>query len=275
MPNIRSNRVPWLLAAGVIGVSLTGSLGAAAAEPIPREPTVISDSAATVSGAPIQEAGAGPASLKPQEQQNYESELSEFLDSSPEPTPLANNASVDEQNKYEETLAAWWETVPWDAVAGQWGCDSVVEEITFNPVNADGVTTASHGGMMQCDEIFSPSELAVVSLPELRSESDFSVLATRCNPPGGDSWCLSTSGTTLTASFQYQGAGNVTGKARAGQPGVGSSCGLGILIATGPVGIGNQGAVWYASGTINQNSYYSSSFIIGSSSIYGTWCATV
>lgn len=230
--------------------------------------------ASLLGGTSAQASEVDPASPKAQAQLDHESQLDHFLQVNPEPAPIDETASIDEQNDYAEALAAWWETVPWDAVAGQWGCESVIEEVVLNPVNADGVATASHGGMMQCEEKFSTEELAVISLPQPRGETENrrAANARYCDFPGGDDYCLARNGTTLTASFQHQSAGNKTGKARAGRPGIGQSCGLGTQIAIGPLGTGSQGAVWYASGTINQNSYYSSSFLVGSNSVFGSWC---
>lgn len=217
------------------------------------------------------------APISPAEQRGFEAELNDFLAAQPEPAAPKSGASVAEKNAYATELAAWWTDVPWDAVAGQWGCAAGIDEVNFNPADEDGVVTASHGGIMHCAVTLSDAELTKVAVPQTRSvsESEFSILARFCDFPGGDDYCLDLTGTTLTASFQYQQAGNITGRARAGQPGFGASCGLGTQIALGPLGIGNQGSVWYAAGTVNQNSYWSSSFIVGTSGVYGTWCATI
>jgi len=216
------------------------------------------------------------SAISAEEKLSHESHLSDFLRISPEPAPLAEGATADQQNAYAQELAAWWEAVPWDAVAGQWGCESTVQAVSFNPANAEGVTTASHGGVMDCAADFSEAQLAVVAIPQVRSVTESrAALARYCDFTGGDDFCLEVSGSTLTASFQYQQSGVITGQARAGQPGLGQPCGLGTQIAIGPLGMGQLGSVWYASGTVNQNSYWSSSFLLGGGAVYGTWCANI
>lgn len=186
------------------------------------------------------------------------------------------DASVSVQNAYQEAMDEWWKEVPWDAVAGQWGCALISHDVVVSEAGADGSVSAGHGGMMQCGDL-TEAELSAVSQPVSRSTTEASrgVLATYCDFPGGtEDYCLSKSGSTMTASFQWQGAGNKTGQARLGNVGLSGSCGLGSQVALGAVGIGRQGAVWYASGTVNQNSKWSSSFLISGAN-YGSWCATI
>lgn len=209
-------------------------------------------------------------------QAEYEQEISDFVAENPEPIAVGFDATVGDQNAYQETMAAWWGSIPWEAVAGQWGCELGTEKVTVSEPNEEGLVTAGHGGMMHCG-ILSDAELSIVAQPTARSTSETQrgVLATYCDFPGGtEDYCLSSSGTTMTASFQWQGAGNKTGQARLGLVGLGNACGLGTQIALGGVGLGTQGSVWYASGTVNQNSKYSSSFLIGTAN-YGSWCATL
>jgi len=223
------------------------------------------------SAAVVDDSDQAPISLS--QQVSYEAQLADFLEQSPEPQAPSPEAPVTEQNLYQESLADWWVDVPWDAVAGQWGCESVIETVSVSEPDADGLTTASRGGMLQCDAE-TAVDLSTVAEPKVKQDGTMNRATKYCDFPGGNDHCLSSSGGTMTASFQWQMAGNKTGQARLGKPGVGSSCGLGQQIALGPVGIGSQGSVWYASATVNVNSYWSSSFLI-SGAAYSTWCATI
>jgi len=53
-------------------------------------------------------------------------------------------------------------------VAGQWGCTSGVNGVTFNPPNESGVITAGHGGMADCGG-FIITDPSIFSIPETRS----------------------------------------------------------------------------------------------------------
>lgn len=206
----------------------------------------------------------------------YETQLDTFLASNPQPIAPSAGATAAQQNAYWKSMSSWWDAVPWEAVAGQWGCDAGVEGVNFNPADKNGVVSASHGGVMDCGVVLDDLTLAAVSTPVARSdqEAQLGILASYCSPSGASyRHCLSTSGTTLTATFQYLSSGNITGASRAGFVGVGNPCAQGSVVALGPVGIGAYGSVWYASGTINQNSQYSASFIVGGSGVYSRYCA--
>ncbi|SKB01579.1 hypothetical protein SAMN06295879_3281 [Agreia bicolorata] len=53
----------------------------------------------------------------------YSQQVSDFLAAHPDPAAAETSAlSRSDRDQRARELAAYWETVPWDAVAGQWGC---------------------------------------------------------------------------------------------------------------------------------------------------------
>lgn len=175
-------------------------------------------------------------------------------------------------------MASWWKLVPWKAVAGQWGCTNGTQSVTFNPADENGVVSAGQGGVMHCGTALGSGDLSRVALPEARSvlEGESGILGTYCDFTGGtEDFCIRTSGTTMTASFQWFGTGTKTGRARLGLVGAGKPCAQGSQLALGTLGTGQYGAVWYASGMVNYNSYFSSSWLYTGGSLYGRWCALI
>lgn len=104
----------------------------------------------------------------PAAQAAYESELAKFLVNSPKPSPADFESSVEGQNAYWQAVGAWWESVPWDAVAGQWGCESGIQGVTFNPATEAGVITAGYGGTGDCGG-FVLENPSILSVPETRT----------------------------------------------------------------------------------------------------------
>jgi len=131
----------------LIGAIAVGSLTVAMREPPP--PTL-----------PIAE---------PAVQAEYEKEVAAFLESNPEPQSADFDYSVDGRNVYWRALGSWWDSVPWVAVAGQWGCVSQAATVTFNPPDEHGVITAGRGGIGHCGGVVISNNPAVFSLPETRA----------------------------------------------------------------------------------------------------------
>jgi len=102
-------------------------------------------------------------------QSEYESEVTDFLANNPKPETADFGYSVDGQNQYWRAMAAWWESVPWVAVAGQWGCESQAVGVTFNPPDSQGVITAGRGGTGSCGGVSIGGNQAIFSIPESRS----------------------------------------------------------------------------------------------------------
>ena len=100
---------------------------------------------------------------------NYETEVAAFLASHPEPQSADFDHSVEGQNSYWRAMVAWWNAVPWDAVAGQWGCTSQAAAAAFNPPDERGVITAGYGGTGNCVGANSGDNPAVFSIPKTRS----------------------------------------------------------------------------------------------------------
>jgi len=140
---------------------------------------------------------------------------------------------------------------------------------------------------MNCGRAFSSEELALVAEPKARGELEADATAARgaqataavttCDFPGGIAdYCLSRNGNTMTASFQNQQSGTMTGRARLGLVGLGTSgCTQGTQYAISPLGQGGWGATWYASTTVQVNSKWSSSFLYTSGGVFGRFCATI
>jgi len=100
----------------------------------------------------------------------YEAELSAFLEANPQPSQADFDQTVDGQNAYWRTMVDWWEAVPWDAVAGQWGCQSSTQAVEFHPPDEAGVISASHGGVGTCtDASLVRTFPGVFTLPETRT----------------------------------------------------------------------------------------------------------
>lgn len=71
--------------------------------------TAVAPATPVVAAAPISEQEAA-----------YAAEVAAFTEKYPE--PISGGSSVGEVEEYAEAMHAYWSAVPWDAVAGQWGC---------------------------------------------------------------------------------------------------------------------------------------------------------
>ncbi len=78
----------------------------------------------------LAEKAEAPLSLS--DQRIHEQELRTFLSNTPPPSPALRAGGVDAQNDYWEAQAAWWDSVPWESVAGQWGCTVGETSVSFN-----------------------------------------------------------------------------------------------------------------------------------------------
>ena len=236
---------------------------------------------------------AGPAAAETSalpdsdQQVAYENELAGFLDENPAPTPVNLSSSIPVQNAYWENQAEWLAQVPWEAVAGQWGCVSSANNIVLNAPTEEGLITATYSGLMNCSSDLNSTELAVVAEPITRSSyaapSDPGVVArdikpvgeSYCDFPGGtERFCINQNGTTLTATFQWNGTGTKTGRVRLGQSDL-SSCTAGTQMAISGLGTGGSGAVWYASSSVSANANWSNSFLYTDGALYARWCALI
>lgn len=56
-------------------------------------------------------------------QRAYEQELGTFLNKYPGPVQnYPKDGSIESLNAFYAAELTWWNSVPWEAVAGQWGC---------------------------------------------------------------------------------------------------------------------------------------------------------
>lgn len=216
-----------------------------------------------------------------------ESKLVNFHAANPEPKQPAASASQEAWNAYWQRMADWWNEVPWDAVAEQWGCEAGGTQVELVE-GKDGSVTAQYSGMVQCDSDLGQPASGYVGIPQPRSQqlaaysaaskTDIGILAVQqCDLPGGDNYCLtrpSSGSSTLTASFQKGSPGTITGRARLGSVAATGSCTNGTQIALGGLGTGGQYANWYATGTAAYNGRFSSAFMVGTST-YGRHCANM
>lgn len=100
---------------------------------------------------------------------DFEMEVAAFLTNSPEPQSEDFDYSIEGRNSYWRAMAAWWDAVPWNAVAGQWGCTSQAGGATFNPPDEQGVITAGYGGTGNCSGAEVGKNPAIFSIPKTRS----------------------------------------------------------------------------------------------------------
>lgn len=137
---------------GILALGAVSGIAAAAAQPLGQaeDQTAIS---------PAVEAG-------------YEAELVAFLETNPRPESGDFDHTVNGRNSYWQSLASWWEQVPWDAVAGQWGCTSGGVEVNFNPADSEGVSSAGYGGMIDCGTRYDSGTVPMLTEPTPRSEVD-------------------------------------------------------------------------------------------------------
>lgn len=102
-------------------------------------------------------------------QASYAAEVDSFLSARPEPQSGQFGFTVDEQNGYWAARAAWWEAVPWAAVAGQWGCTTGAVSVAFNSPREDGVVTAGFGGSGDCGGYYDRDNAAIFSDPRTKA----------------------------------------------------------------------------------------------------------
>lgn len=70
-------------------------------------------------------------------QRLYEPELETFLSEHPGPVlDFSSDGSIASLNAFYAAEVAWWNSVPWEAVAGQWGCSFQSFQASFNPPDA-------------------------------------------------------------------------------------------------------------------------------------------
>jgi hypothetical protein len=108
--------------------------------------------------------------LSPASQSEFEAVLVEFLRENPAPESGDFAQSADGRNEYWRTVASWWDRVPWDAVAGQWGCTAGGVSVTFNPPDAAGVSSAGYGGVIDCGTRYSTGTIPLLTEPIPRSQ---------------------------------------------------------------------------------------------------------
>jgi len=99
----------------------------------------------------------------------YENAVASFLLENSEPQSGDFDSSTEGRNDYWRAMAAWWESIPWEAVAGQWGCLSSGSTVTFNPADERGVITAGHGGTGTCGGVDIGGYDAIFTVLETRS----------------------------------------------------------------------------------------------------------
>ncbi len=213
-------------------------------------------------------------------QQEFEHQLETFLRAHHEPAPLAADATMEEQNGFAKTAYDFWKSVPWEAVAGQWGCLLGNVGVTYLPADRHGVVTAAYGTIIHCGKGVAAIDPDLISEPRTKT----SLLSERaaqgqnlgplylewCSTQGNAQLCLLNPQYTIKARTLWLG-GTVTGQARLGGVSPSGPCLNGSLVAITPVGIGGYGTIWTASAQQLVNGRWSSAFII-SGGVYGRFC---
>ncbi|MBB5632113.1 hypothetical protein BKA04_000336 [Cryobacterium mesophilum] len=103
-------------------------------------------------------------------QHAYELELASFLREHPGPVQdFPKDGSAESLNAFYAAQVVWWNSVPWEAVAGQWGCSFQAFQATSNPPDEVGVISAGFGTIINCGNALSPAATAMASTPQTRS----------------------------------------------------------------------------------------------------------
>jgi len=102
-------------------------------------------------------------------QASFESKVANFLSTVPQPVASDFGYTTEGQNTYWRAMAEWYDSEPWNAVAGQWGCEGS-QSATFNPANDSGVVVAAYGGVSTCGG-FELDDPAILSTPQTRTDA--------------------------------------------------------------------------------------------------------
>lgn len=104
-------------------------------------------------------------------QRAYEQKLETFLSEHPGPVhDFPSDGSVASLNAFYAAEVAWWNSVPWEAVAGQWGCSFQSFQASFNPPDANGVISAGYGTIINCGNALSAAATEMASsAPQTKS----------------------------------------------------------------------------------------------------------
>lgn len=252
--------------------------------------------AATAGATPALAAGSSTAhsAAAIQSQSSYENEVASFLSSHPQPANVGLDASVSAQNEHWAQEVAFWKSVPWEAVVGQWGCTlkSVTVERDAQPAD-NGVVGAGYSGLMNCganasttvlkDALTVATKTAQLST---RAPSASSFAQAALSPVGPNAYvnegcavggstqdCLYAdfSAAMNEATVQWLENSTITGRARLGY--VGSGCSDGTQLAISPLGMGGQYATWYAAHSVSMDTTWVSSFVLESGT-YSRFCQT-
>jgi hypothetical protein len=125
--------------------------------------------APTGAGPRLTSAAGGIPISSPREQAQYEQTVQAFLAANPAPKNPGQEAPVAVQNSYWSAEAAYWRALPWQALAGQWGCALTGAVVTINPPSPQGVTTASAGTTANCGNL-APDLASRISIPETKTQ---------------------------------------------------------------------------------------------------------
>lgn len=100
----------------------------------------------------------------------FEQQVADFLAESPGPVQThPKDGTTASLNSYYEAEVAWWDSVPWEAVVGQWGCTLRTYEANFNPPEQSGVVSARYGVIADCGNALDATGMTWLTSPVTRS----------------------------------------------------------------------------------------------------------
>jgi hypothetical protein len=210
------------------------------------------------------------APIPHEQQRQYAAEVTDFAAHNIEPQPLFG-VSKEEFSGHADVRAAYHQKVPWEAVFGQWGCH--VEVLNNGIQFTDGAKRAVMSWATECGSL--PHGGKVIPRTEEEFQTGLVTAQARyCGTIQSGEHCLETPYTgRLNASYKWLGFGTAVGFVRAGRPGLGNPCGLGITLADSQTKVLNYDQFVLVGTDINQNSQYSSAFYQVGLGWRSTFCA--
>jgi hypothetical protein len=175
--------------------------------------------------------------------------VARFIAATPVPV-LPTNASGNQYLQFSQNLAAYWKTVPWGSVYGQWGCAVSDVQVDFHATAGSwGAAGAEMSTSSTCSVASNENglvgQVATRSTLLARQASSSNVSAVKplvrgsgsCAWTGGaDYLCVNSPSTgVITGSNDYEGNFGIvdTGHIRLGQVGL-TGCSLGTFVGNSP-----------------------------------------
>lgn len=211
-----------------------------------------------------------------------------FLSQHTAPTTPSSAATAAEQNTHWAAEVAYWQTVPWTDIAGQWGCQVKSVSVTRDlKEDANGVLGAGYSLLLDCGPNPSPALVnaatTIAARPDLQSTTSSAASAPASTDAYQNQGCGEGSETEDCLYSDFSAGMNkataewlvnsvVVGQVRLAQIAP-STCGNGVAVATSPEGEGQQYAVWTVTHTVSVDTGWVSEFL-ESGAVISRFCAT-